>query len=118
MFQKRKVEITGAALRLMTAVGAAALMAGCADSSRLADPFSDPFGGSRTVALSKTVDQSPTGAIEDPAKRRPVSTAVESRPLPAPTPAAVAATPAPQQTAALSHGAATVPTPAPGADPR
>ena len=118
MFQKQKVEITGAALRLMTAVGAAGLMAGCADSSRLSDPFTDPFGGSRTVSLSKTVDQSPTGAIEDPAKRRPVSTAVESRPLPAPAPVTAAATSAPQQTAALSSAApASIPTPAPGADP-
>lgn len=99
-------------MRLMTAASAAALMAGCADSSRFADPFSDPFGGSRTVALSKTVDQSPTGAIEDPAKRRPVSTAVESRPLPA------AAAPAPQQTAALQPAVSgSIPIPAPGADP-
>lgn len=112
MFQDRKVKLSGAALRLFTAAGAAALMAGCADSSRFADPFSDPFGGGRTVALSKTVDPSPTGAIEDPAKRRPVSTAVESRPLPAP------AAPAPQQTAALTPAASgPAPTPAPGADP-
>ncbi len=50
----------------------AGLLAGCADSQRLTDPFSDPFRGD--------VDRTPTGSISDPQPYAPTQP-VESRPL-------------------------------------
>ena len=41
MAKERRIAISRVAVRLMCAAGAAALMAGCADSSRFADPFTD-----------------------------------------------------------------------------
>jgi len=73
------------ASRLMAAVGLAALMAGCADSSRLSDPFSDPFTGLKKSVASRSVDQSPTGTIQqDLPSRSASSSPVETRPLAAP----------------------------------
>ncbi|MGD9540278.1 peptidoglycan DD-metalloendopeptidase family protein [Methylocystis sp.] len=68
------------AVRLLAAAGVAALAAGCSDASRFAgDPFSDPFTGStKTAAVG--VDHAPVGAIASAP-----SSAVESRPLPAPS---------------------------------
>lgn len=79
---ERQIPSSRAVLRLMMAVGAAALMAGCSDASRLSDPFADPFAGSGEAqrnASYRGVDRAPTGAIANPAPAR-----VESRPLPAP----------------------------------
>ncbi|MFM9161799.1 MAG: peptidoglycan DD-metalloendopeptidase family protein [Methylocystis sp.] len=77
------------ASRLMAAVGLAALMAGCADSSRLSDPFSDPFTGLKKSVASRSVDQSPTGTIQqDLPSRSASSSPVETRPLAAPQQAA------------------------------
>ena len=96
----------------MLAAGAAALMAGCADSSRFAEPFNDPFGGSKTVA-SRPVDQTPTGSIQqEPSYRQASLPPVDSRPLPAPVPSAHAA-PAPSAPVATPS----IPGPLPGADP-
>jgi murein DD-endopeptidase MepM/ murein hydrolase activator NlpD len=93
MAVKRQIAYSRVAVRLMMAVGTAALMAGCSDASRFSDPFSDPFksGGAPRVAASRGVDRAPTGAIASPAPAR-----VESRPLPAPAaqPAPVASAPA------------------------
>ncbi len=50
----------------------AGLLAGCADSQRLTDPFSDPFRGD--------VDRTPTGSISEPQPYAPTQP-VESRPL-------------------------------------
>ncbi|MGB6919591.1 MAG: M23 family metallopeptidase [Methylovirgula sp.] len=54
-------------LRLLLAGCLAALLAGCADSERLANPFSDPFAGD--------TDRTPTASIMPPAS-------IASRPLP------------------------------------
>lgn len=81
----------------MLAAGAAALMAGCSDASRLSDPFANPFGsadsGAQRAASYRGVDRSPTATI--PSR-------VESRPLPAPGASASSAqrTPAPAAAAA------------------
>jgi murein DD-endopeptidase MepM/ murein hydrolase activator NlpD len=86
---KRHIAYSRVAVRLLTAAGAAALMAGCSDASRLSDPFSDPFssgaGSAPKIAQYRGVDRSPTGAIANPAPAR-----VESRPLPAPSAQAAA----------------------------
>lgn len=62
---------THLALRLAAAAGFAALLAGCADSERLADPFSNPFHTARNV------DNTSTASIP--------TSSVQSRPLPAPS---------------------------------
>ena len=82
----------------MIAAGAAALLAGCADSTRMADPFSNPFGPS-----AKAYDSAPVGAIKErPKTSAPTSTRIESTPLPAPQSTATQsnATPASQPVAA------------------
>lgn len=112
MARERRIAISRVAVRLMVAAGAAALMAGCADSSRFADPFNDPFGGKNSLA-SRPVDQAPTGSIQQDAPVRQAAIApVETRPLPAPAASshAAAATPAPVS-------APSIPGPLPGADP-
>lgn len=89
-------------------------MAGCADSSRFADPFTDPFGAGKKSLASRPVDQAPTGSIQqDLPSRSAAVTPVESRPLPAPAaaPQNVAATAAPAPVAPSMPG------PLPGADP-
>lgn len=109
MAKERRIEISRVAVRLMCAAGAAALIAGCADSSRFADPFTDPFGAGKKSLASRPVDQAPTGSIQqDLPSRQPAIAPVESRPLPAP----VAASPA-----ASAPVAASMPGPLPGADP-
>jgi len=86
-------------LRLMMAVGAAALTAGCADSSRFSDPFSDPYSGMKKTLASRPVDQSPTGTIQqDLPSRSAAVSPVESRPLPAPQQSASAPQSAPVST--------------------
>lgn len=87
----------------MLAAGAAALLAGCADSTRLADPFSNPFGPSAKA----TYDPTPTGAIrERPAA--PKTTRIESTPLAAPasapSPTPVAPRPEPGRMAGATSG--------------
>lgn len=87
----------------MLAAGAAALLAGCADSTRLADPFSNPFGSSAKA----TYDPSPTGAIKE-RSAAPKTTRIESTPLAAPTsapsPAPVAPQPEPGRVAGATSG--------------
>ncbi len=91
-------------MRLMMAVGTAALMAGCSDASRLSDPFSDPFtsGGSPKIASSRGIDRAPTGAIGAAPRvdQRPLPAQSASTPYRAPTPA-----PAPVASAAPIGGA-------------
>ena len=50
----------GLTLRLISAVFLAASLAGCADSERLSDPFSNPFAGD--------IDRTPTASIAAPAQ--------------------------------------------------
>ena len=108
MAKERRIAISRVAVRLMCAAGAAALMAGCADSSRFADPFTDPFGAGKKSMASRPVDQAPTGSIQQDLPSRQAAVApVESKPLPAPV--AAAAAPAPV--------APSIPGPLPGADP-
>jgi len=96
----------------MVAAGAAALMAGCADSSRFTDPFNDPFGGKKLLA-SRPVDQAPTGSIQQDAPVRQAAIApVETRALPAPAATYHSATATPAPVSAPS-----IPGPLPGADP-
>ena len=79
--------------KLLLATAAASLLAGCADSSRISDPFGNPFGSSAAV------DRSPTGSV--PQTRQPRMTpptkastgAIESTPLPAPSNSAPVASP-------------------------
>ena len=112
MARERRIAISRVAVRLMAAAGAAALMAGCADSSRFADPFNDPFGGKKLLA-SRPVDQAPTGSIQQDLPSRQAAIApVETRPLPAPAAPSHTATPTPAPVAAPS-----IPGPLPGADP-
>jgi murein DD-endopeptidase MepM/ murein hydrolase activator NlpD len=67
---------SGLTIRLLLIGCCAGLLAGCADSQRLTDPFSDPFRGD--------VDRTPTGSISDPQPQAYAPTQpVESRPLPA-----------------------------------
>ncbi len=59
-------------------IGACAgLLAGCADSDRLSNPFSDPFRGD--------VDRTPTASISEPTQSYAPSHPVESRPLTPPS---------------------------------
>lgn len=96
MVKEHQVISSRVALRLMAAVGAAALMAGCADSSRLADPFSDPFTGLKKSVASRSVDQSPTGTIQQDLPSRSASLSpVETRPLAAPQQASINSSPQP-----------------------
>lgn len=64
-----------ATLRLALAGCLAGLLAGCADSERLADPFGNPFH-----TASRKPDPTPTGSIAEAAPAQPV----QSRPLVAP----------------------------------
>ncbi|MBI5013383.1 MAG: peptidoglycan DD-metalloendopeptidase family protein [Methylocystis sp.] len=94
MVTKHHIAYSRAAVRLLAAVGVAALVAGCSDGSRFggdtfADPFSDPFSGSAKTA-SLGVDRAPVGAIADAPAQSPPSTTVETRPLPAPSASASA----------------------------
>ncbi len=96
----------------MVAVSAAALTAGCAESSRYADPFNDPFGGAKSLA-ARSVDQTPTGSIQqEPTYRQASLAPVDSRPLPPPAAnqhsAPIVSTPV---------AAPSIPGPLPGADP-
>jgi len=85
MAVKHQFAYSRAAVRFLAVAGVAALVAGCSDASRFGDdPFSDPFSGSPRIS-SRGVDRAPVGAIA-----AAPSTAVETRPLPAP-PAAVSA---------------------------
>ncbi|MCC3247291.1 LysM peptidoglycan-binding domain-containing M23 family metallopeptidase [Methylocystis sp. WRRC1] len=89
------------------AVGTAALMAGCSDASRLADPFSNPFGDSPKIASSRSIDRAPTGAIGSAPARSMAPVRVESQPLPAPgavKTASAAPAPAPAPAAPGSAG--------------
>ncbi len=100
-----------AAVRFLAAAGVAALVAGCSDASRFAgDPFSDPFSGSPKIA-SHGVDRAPVGAIASAPAQSAPSSAVESRPLPAPVASASAiratapaASPSPTRIAAAGGG--------------
>ncbi|MBM3641503.1 MAG: LysM peptidoglycan-binding domain-containing protein, partial [Alphaproteobacteria bacterium] len=86
---KRPFAYSRAAGRLLAAAGVAAL-AGCSDASRFAgDPFSDPFSNGVKTA-SRGVDRAPVGAIASAPAQGAPSTAVESRPLPAPNASASA----------------------------
>ncbi|CCJ05522.1 peptidoglycan DD-metalloendopeptidase family protein [Methylocystis sp. SC2] len=94
MVTKHHIAYSRAAVRFLAAVGVAALVAGCSDASRFggdtfSDPFSDPFSGSAKTA-SLGVDRAPVGAIADAPAQSPPSTAVETRPLPAPSASAPA----------------------------
>ena len=81
---KRPFAYSRAAVRFLAAAGVAALVAGCSDASRfIGDPFSDPFSGSAKTA-SVGVDRAPVGAIASAPAQSAPSSAVESRPLPAP----------------------------------
>jgi murein DD-endopeptidase MepM/ murein hydrolase activator NlpD len=112
MANERRIVISRVAVRLMLAAGSAVLMTGCADSSRFADPFNDPFGGKKSLA-SRQVDQAPTGSIQqDLPSRQAYVAPVETRPLPAPQASAHAATVASTPVAPQS-----IPGPLPGADP-
>ncbi|TLG75137.1 peptidoglycan DD-metalloendopeptidase family protein [Methylocystis sp. B8] len=86
---KRPFAYSRAAGRFLAAAGVAAL-AGCSDASRFAgDPFSDPFSNGVKTA-SRGVDRAPVGAIASAPAQSAPSTAVESRPLPAPNASASA----------------------------
>jgi murein DD-endopeptidase MepM/ murein hydrolase activator NlpD len=63
---------SGLSFRLLMIGCCAGLLAGCADSERLSDPFSNPFRGD--------VDRTPTGSISQPAPAY-AAQPVESRPL-------------------------------------
>ena len=52
------------ALRLALLAATALTLTGCADSSRLADPFGNPFGS------SEQVDRSPTGSVPPPVRKQ------------------------------------------------
>ncbi|WP_292530652.1 M23 family metallopeptidase [Methylocystis sp.] len=81
---KRPFAYSRAAVRFLAAAGVAAFVAGCSDASRfIGDPFSDPFSGSAKTA-SVGVDRAPVGAIASAPAQSAPSSAVESRPLPAP----------------------------------
>lgn len=102
MVKEHQVISSRVASRLMAAVGLAALMAGCADSSRLSDPFSDPFTGLKKSVASRSVDQSPTGTIQqDLPSRSASSSPIETRPLAAPQQVAISSSPQPVPTQAL-----------------
>lgn len=75
------VIVSHPAMRLALAGCLAGLLAGCADSERIGDPFSNPFH-----TASRHSDPMPTGSIESAAPRMPV----QSRPL-APPPASYSA---------------------------
>jgi len=99
---KRPFAYSRAAVRLLAAAGVAALVAGCSDASRFGgDPFSDPFSGGVKTA-SRGVDRAPVGAIASAPAQSAPSTAVESRPLPAPA----ASAPAPSASASTPHASA------------
>jgi murein DD-endopeptidase MepM/ murein hydrolase activator NlpD len=83
------VFLSRVAWRLMFAVGASALLAGCSDATRFSDPFSDPF-----QASSGGVDRAPTGAISTAQGEGPRSL-IQSRPLPPPAPPQAASRSAP-----------------------
>jgi murein DD-endopeptidase MepM/ murein hydrolase activator NlpD len=93
MFTQRQNGFSRVAVRLMLAAGAAALMAGCSDSSRLSDPFSDPFSSGSAPKIARSgVDRAPTGSIGTPTDAgagagapSPLPGRVESRPLPGTT---------------------------------
>lgn len=92
MVTERRIPYSRAAVRFLAAAGVAALMAGCSDASRFADPFSDPFAGSTPKSVaSRSIDRAPTGGIASPHAAAP--TRVESSPLPAPTASASRAAP-------------------------
>ncbi len=77
---------SGLTIRLLMIGCCAGLLAGCADSQRLTDPFSDPFRGD--------VDHTPTGSISEPQPQSYAPTQpIESRPL-TPPPAASYSAPA------------------------
>jgi murein DD-endopeptidase MepM/ murein hydrolase activator NlpD len=97
MVTKRQIAYSRAAMRLLGAVGVAALMAGCSDASRFADPFSDPFAGSTPKSVaSRSIDRAPTGGVSAPRSAAPAR--VETSSLPAPSassPRAASSAPAP-----------------------
>lgn len=92
MAKERQIAYSRVAVRLMMAVGTAALLAGCSDASRFGDPFTDPFAGAPKSVASRGVDRAPTGSTPN---RLMAPAHVESRPLAAPT-ATAARAPAPQ----------------------
>jgi murein DD-endopeptidase MepM/ murein hydrolase activator NlpD len=97
------------AVNIALAGAAVAFLGGCAsDSTRLSDPFSNPFS-----TASRSVDQAPTGTIPDdmPSRGGFRSGPIQSTPLPAP--AAPMAAPTPQR-----YGAAPMSQPAPAAPQR
>src|SRR5947209_20388290 len=98
------------AVNIALAGAAVALLGGCAsDSTRLSDPFSNPFS-----MASRNIDPAPTGTIPDDMPARGGgfrSGPIQSAPLPAP--GAPMAAPAPQQ-----YGAAPTSQPSYAAPPR
>lgn len=78
------------AVRLTMAACLAALLAGCADSQRLADPFSNPFH-----MASRKTDPMPTGSVAQSAPTRRVQSRPLAAPFGAPTGSPVAAYTAP-----------------------
>jgi hypothetical protein len=68
---------SGFTIRLFMIGACAGLLAGCADSDRLSNPFSDPFRGD--------VDRTPTASISEPTQSYAPTHPVESRPLTPPS---------------------------------
>ncbi len=100
---------SGRLVRFAFAGCVAALLAGCADSQRLSNPFSNPFA-------SETADRAPTATVPPahpvrapaPIQSRPLTAPVASYAAPAaPSPRLAAApAPAPEATASVHHGLA------------
>jgi murein DD-endopeptidase MepM/ murein hydrolase activator NlpD len=101
------------ALRLAVAGFLASLLAGCADSERLSDPFSNPFRSSSRVDSTPTASYSmPTSPVQS----RPLPPAVTARPAdkpsaaysapahPSPSFASAQPTPTPDMTSSVSRG--------------
>ena len=68
---------SGFTIRLFMIGACAGLLAGCADSDRLSNPFSDPFRGD--------VDRMPTASISEPTQSYAPTHPVELRPLTPPS---------------------------------
>src|ERR1700757_2793474 len=68
------------ALRLLLTGAAASLLAGCADSDRFTNPFSNPFQRSQATDPVSTGSLNPSAPVS-PVESRPLAYPVQSRPL-------------------------------------
>lgn len=89
------------ALRFALLAATGLTLTGCADSSRLADPFGNPFGSSEQV-----VDRSPTGSVPPPVRKQE---RIVGQPLSAPQQTASFAPSAPPAASAPASSAPSEP---------